>query len=178
MMSCGSGPYHIGRHDALKNILFHALKQDNPNVHQEQGIDVDSRQRPGDPDFQDGKPMYFDISVVNPLQPGSINEASCSASVAVVRREGEKDGKFNESVSRAEGAFIPLVVESLGRWSPFACKVLKIIASRTTLWNGLSEKVTYRNLIEQLSTHLWAYNTKLILRHLATLPVDPFWDVP
>ena len=73
MMSCGSGPYCIGRHDTLKNVLFHALKQDNPNVRQEQGIDVDSHQRPED------------ISVVNPLQPGSINEASRSASVAAVR---------------------------------------------------------------------------------------------
>ena len=181
MMSCGSGPYRIGRHDALKNVLFNALKQDNPNVRQKQGIDVDSRQRPGDifhPDFHDGKPTYFDISVVNPLQPGSINEASRSAGVAAARREEEKDGKFNESVSRAGGAFIPLVVESLGRWSPFACKMLKIIASRTTLRNGLSEKVAYRNLIEQLSTRLWAYNAKLILRHFATLPVDPLWDVP
>ena len=63
MMSCGSGPYRIGRHDALKNVLFHALKQNNPNVRQEQGIDADSRQRPGDifhPDFQDRKPTYFD----------------------------------------------------------------------------------------------------------------------
>ena len=67
---------------------------------------------------------------------------------------------------------------SLGRWSPFACKMLKIIASHTTLRNGLSEKVAYRNLIEQLSTRLWAYNAKLILRHFATLPVDPLWDVP
>ena len=68
---------------------------------------MDSRQQPGDifhPDFQDGKPTYFDISVVDPLQPGSINEASHSAGVAAARREGEKDGKFNESVSRAGGA--------------------------------------------------------------------------
>ena len=150
------------------------------NVRLEQGIDG-SQQRPGDvfhPTWKDGKPTYFDISVVNPLQPGSIIQSSLQAGVAAANREAVKDEKFDNLVTNLGGVFIPLVVESFGRWTPLACRTLKSIARCTTLRNGLQEGVAYRNLCEQLSVLLWTFNTRMVLRHLSTLPVDPLWDIP
>ena len=76
-------------------------------------------------------------------------------------------------VTNLGGMFILLVVESFGRWTPLACQTLKSIARCTTLRNGLQERVAYRNLCEQLSVLLWTFNTRMVLRHLSTLPVDP-----
>ena len=36
--------------------------------------------------------------------------------------ELRKDGKYRERVEEAGGSFVPLVVECLGRWSPYAMK--------------------------------------------------------
>ena len=69
LLGCGQGPFCICRHDVLTYILFQALLQDNYQVKREQRI-FGSAIRPGDifhPDFADGKPNYFDISVEPPL---------------------------------------------------------------------------------------------------------------
>ena len=62
LLGCGQGPLRIRRHDALCNIVYHALSQDNSSVRREERIWGDSRDRPGDifhPDFDDGHPTYF-----------------------------------------------------------------------------------------------------------------------
>ena len=48
-----------------------------------------------------------------------------------------KDSKCKSSVEML-GEFVPLVVETLGLWIPFAKKILRSIASRNTLCNGPS----------------------------------------
>lgn len=48
----------------------------------------------------------------------------------------------------AGGTFYPLVVESLGLWTPFALKTIAI------LHNGLSEKLAFKNLLQLLSITL------------------------
>ena len=87
LLGCGQGPLRIRRHDALCNILYHTLSQDNPAVRREEHVCGDCRECPGDifhPDFADGHPNYFDISVCNTLQPGNLNCASVNASAAAV----------------------------------------------------------------------------------------------
>ena len=56
----------IRRHDALVNIIYNALSQDHPGVLREQRASYDDGLRPGDvihPDFQHGRPAYFDVSI-------------------------------------------------------------------------------------------------------------------
>ena len=79
LLGCGHGPLHIRRHDVLCHILFQALLQDNPQVKREQRLSGSSGDRPGDifhPDFADGRPTYFDVSVRNSLLPQYLNRAS------------------------------------------------------------------------------------------------------
>ena len=151
------------------------LKQDNPNIHQEQSIHTESHQRPGDvlhPDFKDGKPTYFDVSVVNPLQPGNINDSSHNAGAAAANREAEKDQKFFDSVAGMGGVFIPLVVETYGRWTPFACSTLKVIAPSIMVCLKALPFTT------SLSSSPPIFRPTMILHHLATLLVDLLWDLP
>ena len=58
IIGCAHGPYRIRRHDALRNTIFHTLREDNPNVLLEQRVSGDSGTRPGDiyhPDFDNGR---------------------------------------------------------------------------------------------------------------------------
>ena len=70
------------------------------------------------------------------------------------RREISKDNKHHSTVKTAGGSFFPLVVETLGLWTPFTIKTLRTIATRASLY----KKLAFKNLIGQLSVKLWAYN--------------------
>jgi hypothetical protein len=73
--------------------------------------------RPGDvyhPDFDQGCPTYFDISVHSSLQASYIIQAAVHAGVAAEAGELEKDYCHNSSVQTHSCIFHPLVVESLG----------------------------------------------------------------
>ncbi len=105
---------------------------DNQNVKIEQSAGGPSYTRPGDvyhPDFDNGKPAVFDVSICN---TGKIAE------------QGEMS-KHLQSVERSnavEDSFYPLVVETMGLWTPFA---LNTIATRASLRRGLSEKQAFKN---------------------------------
>ena len=115
LLGCGQGPLRICRHDVLTYILFQALLQDNHQVRREQHIFSSSAVRPGvifHPNFSDGKPTYFDISVRNSLLPHFLSRASLVAGVASSAGEMDKDAKYDHNVSRAGCVFFPLVVET------------------------------------------------------------------
>ena len=154
LLGCDQGPFRICRHDALCNIVFHTLSQDNPNVRREERIWGESGDHPGDiyhPDFANGRSAYFDISVRNTLQPGNLNRSSVNAGAAAVVGEIKKDQKHEAHVERAGGRFYPLVMETLGVWTPSSLSTLCTIAARSTIRNGLTVRQATRNLLQQLS---------------------------
>ena len=53
------------------------------------------------------------------------------------------------------GVCPPLVVESLGVWTPSAKNIVSRIAARSIVHNGLSMVEASRNLLQQLSVKLW-----------------------
>ena len=119
----------IRRHDAL----FKALSKDNKSG--EQRVSGDSNSRPGDIyhlDFSSGK---HNVSVTNTLQSGMINIGTAGG--AGLEAEARKDDKHACIVERAGGVFIPLVVETMGNWTPFALKSIRAITARSTVHSGL-----------------------------------------
>lgn len=94
LLSCGKGPYRIRRHNALRDILFHTLRQDNSSVAVEQRVDGSSSSRPGDifhSELWNWKPTFLDVSVTNSLQPNVISQASAIPGRAAVQAESTKD---------------------------------------------------------------------------------------
>ena len=179
LLGCGHGPMRIRRHDALCDIVFHALLQDNSGCKREQrcGSGLD---RPGDvyhPDFLYGKPAYFDVTVRNSLQGSLLSQSAVTAGVAASRGEVEKDAHHEEAVLGAGGIFIPLAVESLGLWSPASLKILRDIAVRATNRSGVSAAVACHHFIEQLSICLWRHNSHMFLHLFSLLPVSPLWEL-
>ena len=94
-----------------------------------------SNNRPGDvydPDFALDKSAYFDVSVRSSLQPKFLSRATVQAGAAIEAGEIEKDSKHKKDVVSAGGLFFPLVVESLGLWTPSSLHTLRTITSRAS----------------------------------------------
>ena len=91
--------------DALCDIVFHALLQDNSGHKREQccGSSLDL---PGDvyhPDLLYDKSAYFDVTVCNPLQDLILSQSAETAGVAASWGEVEKDAHHEEEVLGAGG---------------------------------------------------------------------------
>ena len=113
--------------------------------------------RPGDvfhPDFQHGRPAYFDVSIRCTTQPAFISSCASCAGVVAAAGEVAKDEKHLAAVEKVGSDFIPLVVETFGVWTPFALKTLQNIADRTTPRSDVPRKVARKNLLQQLSVQL------------------------
>jgi len=138
------------------------------SVLKEQHVSSNDHSRPGGvyhPDFQFGRPAYFDVSVHSTTQPSHISSSSCSAWVAAAAGEVAKDLKHQAVVEEAGCDFIPLVVETFGVWSLFALRTLRTIADHTTARSGVSTKLARKHFLQQLSVSLWTNNARMILRY-------------
>ena len=92
--------------------------------------DSTSEARPGDifhPDFEQGLPTYFDLTVRNSLQPAYLIKTATCAGAAAEAGELEKDQRHDSLVSSTGSIIYPIVVESLGLWSPNSLQVLKLL---------------------------------------------------
>ena len=70
---------YVQRDNSLRDIVFHHLLSDVSSCKLEQGCSAFNYKKPGDifhPDFLDGLPAYFDITVHNSLLPQFINVAA------------------------------------------------------------------------------------------------------
>ena len=102
--------YASGRHNALCDIIYYALLEDSADVRREQGVSGESASRPGDvfhPDFHNGHPTYFDISVRSAVHSGVITRSASSPGFAVLKGEMEKDARHRDLVEAAGGVCFP-----------------------------------------------------------------------
>ena len=86
--------HDIRRHNALCDIIYYALLEDSADVCREQRVSGESASRPGDvfhPDFHNGRPTYFDISVRSSAHSGVI--LCLFSGLAALKGEMEKDAR-------------------------------------------------------------------------------------
>ena len=182
LISCGTGPERTRRHNALAEVIFQALLVKNKDVVKEVRCSGSDESRPGDvfhPDFLEGKPAYFDITVRNSLQPLYVTKAAVRAGAAAEAGEEQKDTRHEANVLATGGLFYPLVLETLGFWSPFSIKTLKAIASKTSAVSGIRFHQAFQNLTQQLSVQLWKYNARMLFRRIQLEVQDiDSWDIP
>jgi len=76
------------------------------------------------------------------------------------------------AVEKIGSDFIPLVVETLGVWTPFALKMLYVVTDCSTPRSGVPCKLARKNLLQQLSVQLWINNAKMILHYWALQGID------
>ena len=80
------------------------------------------------------------------------------------------------NVLAAGGLFFPLVVESLGLWTPSSLKTLKVIASKSSSLNGTPLSLAVSYLHQGLSIRLWGYNAQMLLSRF--LDISEVIDFP
>ena len=123
-------------------ILFiMLLLEDNSEVCQEQGASGEPSSCPCDvfhPDFYNGHPTYFDISVRFAVHSGVITHSALSLGFAALTGEIKKYAQHRGLVKAAGGVFFPLVVDNFGVWTPSSIEVLHFVACTSTVCNGLS----------------------------------------
>ena len=176
VLGCGHAPLWIKCHDALCDIIWHTLLQDNRGATKDQRCG-DNNHRTGDvfyPDFRFGKPAYFDVSGRGSLQPQYLSKAADHPGVAGEAGEIEKDEKHEVNVLAAGGLFFPLFVESLGLWTFSSLKILKFLCPNPSpsMIPPLSLAVSY---LHQQLLSVWGYNAQILLsRFLDTSEIIDF----
>ena len=138
-------------------VVFNALLVDDSRCRREMRCSSTSNSRHGDifhPNFEHRLPTYFDSTVRNSLQPSYLVQAATCPEAAAAAGEIEKDQRHDAMVLNTGGIFHPLVVESLGLWTPNSLQVLKIIARRASFLNNAGISRLVCNLHQQLSVKL------------------------
>ena len=88
---------------------------DNPGELHEQRVCGDNQSWTGDlyyPDFCQGYPAFFNVSVCNTLSVSIISQVSVSAGAATAAREAFKDKQHEANVVGRGGQFYSLIVET------------------------------------------------------------------
>ena len=84
-------------------------------------------------------------------QPSFISSSASCAGVAAAAGEVAKEEKHLAAVEKVGSDFIPLVVQTFGVWTPFALKMLYVVADCSTPRSGVPRKLARKNLLQQLS---------------------------
>ena len=74
----------------------------------------------------------------------------------------DKDGKHEEEVNAAGGLFFPLIVETLGLWTPNSLRIIKLIVSKAASINGWNS-VTSSSKKPSSFIRLWVSNARMLL---------------
>ena len=70
------------------------------------------------PNFHNGCPTYFGISVTSAVHSGVVSHSASSPGFAALKGEMEKDPWHKNLVEAAGGVFFPLVINNFGVWTP------------------------------------------------------------
>ena len=123
----------VSRHNNLHDILAESCRRAHLGVQVEMGNSDHSHTRPADllvPNWVQGKPAAFDLSVTSPLNPTIISEASVTAGVAAKATEERKHRSNDAKCSELAWVCVPLVVESYGAWGKEALESISQLGSR------------------------------------------------
>ncbi|XP_062518264.1 uncharacterized protein LOC134193447 [Corticium candelabrum] len=134
LLECGHDSLRSRCHNAIRDIVYHTLLVDDAGSRVEECCSSTSFNRPGKvyhPNFTNGKPAYFDVSIWNTMQPSYIIPSSTLAEAAAFAEGEEKDAHHQADVEAANGCFYPLIVEMFDSWTPASLATLRIIASKT-----------------------------------------------
>ena len=139
------------------------------------GLVPSSLSRPAEvllPNWSRGRPAALDVHVISPMQQLTLTEAASSPGHAL-RVGVQRKLTVHLSACRSAGVdFIPLVVESLGRWCPDAISTIRSIGHAIGQRDNSTESVlTTKHLFGRLVIALWRDNASCWIHRLPTLPL-------
>ena len=121
--------------------------------------------RPADvfiPGWAAGRDAALDVTVVNPLQAGTVSGASITPGYALDFRYNAKMSESEEACNRQGITFLPVVLESLGGFHRVASREVKKLASALARHTGDEEGGTIRKCFVRLSVLLMKGNAAIL----------------
>ena len=175
-VGCGGNGDRIHRHDSLRDALFSAAQSAALAPRREvPSLIPGSSSRPADvyfPCWKRGQPAALDVSVISTLQQLTVNGASTIHGHALSIGE-ERKLTVHAAPCRSVGvSFIPMIVESLGGWSPRAVDVIKCIGRLQGQRLGIPPADSTTHLFQRLAICLWRGNVSLWVRRIPIRPPE------
>eukprot|EP00731_Ephydatia_muelleri_P017721 Em0010g819a len=171
-LTCKCGGDVVLRHNALRDTLVHFLHRAHASVQVEVGAGLfpdHSQSRPADILLQNwnlGRPVALDISVVSPLNPSTLAEAGATFGAVLEATESRKHQANDEKCSALGWVSTPLAVDSYGAWGKEASLFLAQVAARLAIHKSLPKSQASFDLFSNLSICLIRANARAILRRV------------
>ena len=171
-LTCKCGGDVVLRHNALRDTLVHFLHRVHASVQVEVGAGLfpdHSQSRPADILLQNwnlGRPVALDISVVSPLNPSTLAEAGATFGAVLEATESRKHQANDEKCSALGWVSTPLAVDSYGAWGKEASLFLAQVAARLAIHKSLPKSQASFDLFSNLSICLIRANARAILRRV------------
>eukprot|EP00731_Ephydatia_muelleri_P005873 Em0003g121a len=113
-----------------------------------------------------GRPVALDISIVSPLNPSTLAEAGATFGAVLEATESRKHQANDEKCSALGWVSTPLAVDSYGAWGKEASLFLAQVAARLAIHKSLPKSQASFDLFSNLSICLIRANARAILRRV------------
>ena len=131
-ITCASEYERIHRHDIIRDAIHDVAKHAGLSPVPEARLVANSQSRPGDiflPNWR-SRQTAFDVAVTSPLSQSALPQSSSTPGAAIQQMKSRKMNKHFRPCQSNGIMFVPLVVETLGRWDADAIDHLRAIAKR------------------------------------------------
>ena len=172
-MCCGHQGERISRHNRLRDALHDvAASAALGPVKEGRFLLPGSDRRPADvmiPGWAAGRDAALDVTVVNPLQAGTLAGAAVTPGHALEYRYKAKMAESEEACNSQGITFLPVVLESLGGFHGVATREVKKLASALARHTGEEEGGTIRRCFVRLSVLLMKGNAAILSNRVPSL---------
>ena len=183
-LCCGHWGERITRHNDIRDHIFQmaATAVLNP-VKEGRFLLPGTDRRPADvyiSNWAAGLDAALDITVINPLQQATVDEAATTPGHSL---NYAYDRKMRGAADECAGqgvAFTPLAFESLGGWHGIAVKEVKKIAQAMARQTGRDESECCSHAVSRLSLLLMKGNAAILINRIpsaTTAPIDGVEDM-
>ena len=171
-LSCKHGGDVVLRHNKFQDVFLDFCQCVCLGPHLEMGCRAgytNSQSRPADvlvPNWDLGKPVAFDLSVMSTLHPSVLLEASMMVGSAACVAENRKHNNNDRKCEELGWVCIPLVVETYGCWGAAAVAAFFKLAGRLSIRLNQPKSKTNFGIYSRLGLTLVRANCRTILSRL------------
>ena len=153
------------RHDLICDTIAKCLKAIGGITKREPTpfTDEDVAKRPDVEWLIDGRRIFFDVSIIHPLNPTIRDKAATKQLAAALDREKSKNRKYQQISQNVGAEFVPLVIESFGgygkQFKTFLSDLHLIAQQNLTLIDGES---IINDMLNQIAFHIAHLNEMIM----------------
>jgi hypothetical protein len=177
-LTCHTGGTLTRRHNAIRNIIFHACRKAAWNPALEVAVTGGGKALvPADvyvpKNIAGDQALAVDITVVHPLQQATVALASKVRGTGARYAEARKTSKHGAACAASGLTFIPVAIEVFGHIGEEGEKFLTTLAKAVATRLGLPTSVAFKDLTRRIAFSLLRSQADAVLTR-----ADPYWGTP